>query len=67
MAMPQQPDDSAPDPGRSPERIKQDRLLDREAHRESWLTRLLRQRWLSKGRPNPGNSGDAGGRSNGDR
>jgi hypothetical protein len=61
--MPRQPDEPAPDQGRSPERIQQDRLLDREARRESWLTRLLRQRWLEKGRPKPGNSGDATGRS----
>jgi hypothetical protein len=60
--MARQQDEQVPDPGRSPERIEQDRLLDREARRESWLTRLLRQRWLEKGRPKPGNSSD--GRNN---
>jgi hypothetical protein len=39
--------------GRSRERLQQDRLLEREARRESWLTRLLRHRWLANGRPNP--------------
>jgi hypothetical protein len=61
--MPQKQDEPAPDHGRSPDRIQQDRLLNREARRESWLTRLLRQRWLEKGRPKPGNSRDAGGSS----
>jgi hypothetical protein len=61
--MQRQQDEPAPDHGRSPERIEQDRMLDREAHRESWLTRLLRQRWLEKGRPKPGNTGEAGGRN----
>jgi hypothetical protein len=39
--------------GRSRERRQQDRLLESEARRESWLTRLLRHRWLANGRPNP--------------
>jgi len=43
--------------GRSRERVQQDRLLEREARRESWLTRLWRNRWLAKGRPTPRNRG----------
>lgn len=39
--------------GRSRERRQQDRMLEREARRESWLTRLLRHRWLANARPNP--------------
>lgn len=42
-----------PDRGRSRERTEQDSLLDREAHRESWLTRLWRHRVSTKGRPYP--------------
>jgi hypothetical protein len=45
--------DQKPDPGRSRERADQDRLLDKEAKRESWLTRLWRHRILNKGRPHP--------------
>lgn len=41
--------------GRSRERVRQDRLLEREARRESWLARLWRNRRLAKGRPTPGN------------
>jgi hypothetical protein len=41
--------------GRSRERVQQDRLLEREARRESWLVRLWRNRRLAKGRPTPGN------------
>jgi hypothetical protein len=41
--------------GRSRERVQQDRLLEREARRESWLSRLWRNRRLSKGRPTPHN------------
>jgi hypothetical protein len=41
--------------GRSRERVQQDRLLEREARRESWLARLWRNRRLAKGRPTPGN------------
>jgi hypothetical protein len=48
--------------GRSRERRQQDRLLEREARREPWLTRLLRHRWLAKGRPNPGAARDESGR-----
>jgi hypothetical protein len=46
----------AHDAGRSAERVKQDELLEREARRESWLTRLMRSRWFAKGRPEPGNT-----------
>jgi hypothetical protein len=53
--MEQQPKEHRPDPGRSRERADQDRLLDREAHRESWLTRLRRYRLFAKGRPEPSN------------
>jgi hypothetical protein len=50
------------DPGRSSERAEQDRLLEREAHRESWLARLWRHRIHAKGRPHPakGAGDDAG-------
>lgn len=41
------------DPGRSRERAEQDRLLDRESRRESWLARLWRHRFQTKGRPHP--------------
>jgi hypothetical protein len=41
------------DSGRSRERERQDGLLDREARRETWLARLLRQRRAEKGRPAP--------------
>ena len=58
--MPRPPNDEAPDPGRSDEREDQDRLLDREARRESWLTRLRRHRSQAKGRPDPGNRADGG-------
>jgi hypothetical protein len=47
--------------GRSRERRQQDRMLEREARREPWLTRLLRHRWLAKGRPNPGGARDESG------
>jgi hypothetical protein len=43
------------DPGRSVERSTQDRVLDRTAREESWLARLRRHRWFTKGRPKPGN------------
>jgi hypothetical protein len=43
--------------GRSRERVQQDRLLEREARRESWLARLWRNRRLAKGRPTPRNRG----------
>jgi hypothetical protein len=43
--------------GRSRERVQQDRLLEREARRESWLARLWRNRQLAKGRPTPRNRG----------
>lgn len=46
------------DPGRSVERARQDRLLDRAAREESWLTRLWRHHWFAKGRPKPGNRAD---------
>jgi len=49
-----QGDEQNPDDGRSQEREEQDRLLDREARRESWLTRLWRHRSSRKGRPDPG-------------
>ena len=49
--------EQAPDDGRSPERAQQDAMLEREARREPWLTRLKRHRWFAKGRPKPGNSG----------
>jgi hypothetical protein len=58
---PRQPSDEGHDPGRSDERADQDRLLDREARRESWLTRLRRHRSQDKGRPDPGNGGGDGG------
>jgi hypothetical protein len=48
--------EQAPDAGRSRERVQQDALLEREARRESWLTRLMRSRWFAKGRPEPGNT-----------
>jgi hypothetical protein len=57
--MPQH-NDETPDAGRSREREVQDRLLDREARRESWLARLWRQRRGEKGRPRPGNRGADG-------
>lgn len=44
--------------GRSRERRQQDGMLEREARREPWLTRLWRHRWLAKGRPNPGGEPD---------
>jgi hypothetical protein len=47
-----------PDAGRSSEREQQDALLEREARRESWVARLMRHRWLAKGRPHPGNAGE---------
>ena len=52
------PEGNAPDPGRSRERRDQDRLLDRTAAEEPWLTRLWRHRFWAKGRPDPGNRGD---------
>ena len=52
------PSKSERDTGRSRERADQDQLLDREARRESWLTRLRRHRWFNKGRPEPGNRGN---------
>lgn len=53
----------AGDRGRSRERIDQDRMLDRTADEESWLVRLWRERWWTKGRPEPGNRRGDGGRS----
>jgi hypothetical protein len=47
----------APDAGRSRERVQQDAMLEREARRESWITRLKRYRWFAKGRPESGNAG----------
>ncbi len=55
--MRRQGNEQAPDAGRSRERAQQDAMLEREARRESWLTRLKRYRWFAKGRPEPGNSG----------
>jgi hypothetical protein len=55
MAMPK---DNDPDPGRSRERRDQDRLLDRTADEESWLARLWRHHFGTKGRPDPGNRRD---------
>ena len=49
--------EQAPDTGRSRERAQQDAMLEREARRESWVTRLMRHRWFAKGRAHPGNSG----------
>jgi hypothetical protein len=41
------------DTGRSRERERQDRLLERTNREESWLGRLWRSRSLKKGRPSP--------------
>ena len=57
ITMTQRP--KASDPGRSKERSEQDRMLDRAARKESWLTQLLRHRWWDRGRPNRGDSGDS--------
>jgi hypothetical protein len=57
--MAQQPSNEGPDPGRSRERAEQDRMLARAARGESWLKQLWRHRWWTKGRPDPGNRGDA--------
>jgi hypothetical protein len=54
--MQRQRNERGPSAGRSGEREQQDALLEREARRESWLTRLKRHRWFAKGRPPPGNS-----------
>jgi hypothetical protein len=59
--------EQTPDAGRSPERAQQDTMLEREARREPWLTRIWRHRWFAKGRPEPGNSGVNGPERNTER
>jgi hypothetical protein len=58
--MERPPNEQTPDGGRSREREQQDAMLEREARRESWVTRLRRHRWFAKGRAYPGNPGGSG-------
>jgi hypothetical protein len=65
--MERQSNEQAADAGRTRERARQDAMLEREARRESWLSRLRRYRWFAKGRPEPGNSGADAPETNTDR